>query len=202
MEYFELLDEKGGKLGRVKERNAVHRDGDLHGGSHVWVVRLERETGGWNDGSCPGQNEGERIRVEVLLQRRRMDKDSFPGCLDVSCAGHMTAGEDFLSTALRELEEELGIRAQASDLWFLHDQLVGGEYEFHGKPFRNYEVNHVYLLRTDFPLDAMHYQEEEISGLVWQEIGRIREALRAGSREYCIHLEELERLWDFFFRSR
>ena len=180
MEYFELLSEKGQKLGKLKEREAVHRDGDLHGGSHIWVIRRTKEGA-----------------VEVLLQRRRADQDSFPGCLDVSCAGHMTAGEDFLSTARRELREELGLSVREEDLIFLHDQRVGGEYAFHGRPFRNYEINYVYLLRPDFPLDGLRHQEEEIAGLCWQEIGQIRESLKDGSRQYCIHASELKELYRY-----
>ena len=137
MEYFELLNQRGEKLGRIKEREAVHRDGDIHGASHIWVVRR-----------------GEK-GDEVLLQKRRPDKDSFPGCLDTSCAGHMTAGEDFVSTALRELGEELGLTAAPEDLIFLERRYVEGEHVFHGRPFRNHEVFDVYLLRPDFPLEVV-----------------------------------------------
>lgn len=189
MEYFELLNEKGEKLGKTKERNAVHRDGDLHGGSHIWVIRRSPHPAYGDTG------------IEVLLQKRRADKDSFPGCLDVSCAGHMTEGEDFVSTALRELKEELGLSAQAEDLIFLHDQLVGGDFVFHGEPFRNYEVNHVYLLRPDFPLTGLHYQEEEISGLVWQDAGKIRRLLAADSADYCINHAEMERLFAYLTKT-
>lgn len=180
MEYFELLDETGRRLGRIKEREAVHRDGDLHGGSHIWVIRRTAD-----------------CLAEVLLQRRRADKDSFPGCLDVSCAGHMTAGEDFLSTARRELSEELGLSVREEDLIYLHSQQVGGDYVFHGRPFRNYEINHVYLLRPDFPLEGLRFQEEEIAGLEWQDICLIRERLAAGSKEYCIHEPELLELYRY-----
>jgi isopentenyldiphosphate isomerase len=29
--------------------------------------------------------------LQVLLQKRSPDKDSYPGCLDISCAGHIPA---------------------------------------------------------------------------------------------------------------
>lgn len=176
MEYFELLNQKGEKLGRIKEREAVHRDGDIHGASHIWVVRR-----------------GEK-GDEVLLQKRRPDKDSFPGCLDTSCAGHMTAGEDFVSTALRELGEELGLTAAPEDLIFLERRYVEGEHIFHGRPFRNHEVFDVYLLRPDFPLEGLTWQEEEIAGLVWQQAELVGEMLEAGSADYCIDPGEFETL--------
>ena len=37
-----------------------------------------------------------------------MSKDTFPGCWDSSCSGHVDAGEDYVAAARRELGEELG----------------------------------------------------------------------------------------------
>jgi len=50
--------------------------------------------------------------AQVLLQRRGFYKDRHPGKWDSSCAGHVDSGEDYLSAAKRELEEELGLLAQ------------------------------------------------------------------------------------------
>lgn len=180
MEYFELLDESGQKLGRCKERTRVHQDGDWHGGSHIWVVKREQNTGS----------------MLVLLQKRRMDKDSFPGCYDVSCAGHMTAGEDFLSTAIRELSEELNIIAKQEDLKFLFSQQVEGEYTFHKRPFRNREVNYVYLLEETVSLERLSYQKEEIESLKWIEIEQLRKKLLNEQNKFCIIPEELERVYE------
>ena len=47
------------------------------------------------------------------MQKRSLRKNSFPGCYDVSSAGHIKAGDDYLESALRELSEELGIVAKA-----------------------------------------------------------------------------------------
>jgi isopentenyl-diphosphate delta-isomerase len=44
----------------------------------------------------------------LFLQRRSMSKDTFPGCWDSSCSGHVDAGEDYLVAARREMGEELG----------------------------------------------------------------------------------------------
>jgi isopentenyl-diphosphate delta-isomerase type 1 len=44
----------------------------------------------------------------LFLQKRSMSKDTFPGCWDSSCSGHVDAGEDYLIAARRELGEELG----------------------------------------------------------------------------------------------
>ena len=88
-EYFDLLSPTGEPLGITKERNAVHRDGDWHPSVHIFVIQGDR----------------------VLLQRRKWDKESFPGKLDLACTGHVDAGEDYLTAARRELQEELNLAA-------------------------------------------------------------------------------------------
>ena len=56
---------------------------------------------------------------DCLLQKRSMLKDRLPGVWDSSAAGHLNAGEDYLPAAVRELEEELGLRAEPSQLELL-----------------------------------------------------------------------------------
>lgn len=98
LEFFDILDENGNKTGRIKERSLVHEDGDIHGTVHIWI---RRKTGKGYD---------------LLLQKQKQTKDSFPGCYDISSAGHISAGDEPLETALRELEEELGIKAEPEQL--------------------------------------------------------------------------------------
>ncbi|EIC28964.1 NUDIX hydrolase [Methylomicrobium album] len=45
----------------------------------------------------------------LFLQKRSMLKDLNPGLWDTSAAGHVDAGEDYNSCAVRELREELGV---------------------------------------------------------------------------------------------
>jgi len=47
-------------------------------------------------------------RAELFVQKRSAAKDTFPGCWDSSCSGHVDAGEDYPVAARRELGEELG----------------------------------------------------------------------------------------------
>jgi 16S rRNA (adenine1518-N6/adenine1519-N6)-dimethyltransferase len=49
---------------------------------------------------------------ELLLQKRSRWKDRHPQLWDSSAAGHVGAGEEYDATALRELQEELGVRAE------------------------------------------------------------------------------------------
>ena len=45
----------------------------------------------------------------LFLQKRAPTKDENPGLWDTSAAGHVNSGEDYITSADRELEEELGI---------------------------------------------------------------------------------------------
>ena len=189
IEMFPLCDEDGKFTGELKERTAVHRDGDLHGGSHIWII--EKHAG----------------VTRVLLQKRSDDKDSFPGCYDCSCAGHVDAGENFLSTAIRELKEELSIDAREEELEFLFRQRVGGEYNFYGERFANNEVNFVYLVKTNVDIEKLTFLKEEIQGLCWKNADEVLEILKKqderesrGEKDvyapgsYCIWTDEFEKV--------
>ena len=80
-EYFDLYDADGRPLGRAKARDDVHRDGDWHRSSHVWIFT--------SDG-------------RLLFQRRAPDKDTWPGRLDASIGGHYRSGEAGPSGVVRE----------------------------------------------------------------------------------------------------
>lgn len=49
---------------------------------------------------------------DVFLQKRSRWKDRHPLRWDSSAAGHVSSGEDYDATAIRELDEELGVSAQ------------------------------------------------------------------------------------------
>ena len=71
MEYLDICDENGQPTGQCITRSEAHRQGILHRTAHVWIVRKENG------------------RTEVLLQKRSMQKESFPGLYDTSSAGHI-----------------------------------------------------------------------------------------------------------------
>jgi isopentenyl-diphosphate delta-isomerase type 1 len=45
----------------------------------------------------------------ILLQKRALDMSTYPGCWDISAAGHVDEGETYEAAAKRELQEELGL---------------------------------------------------------------------------------------------
>ena len=89
-ELLDIYDERNLHLG-VKERAAVHRDGDWHRVFHCWVVWRDAQGSDW-----------------LLLQRRGAHKPTFPLHLAVTVGGHYRAGET-VEDGLREVREELGV---------------------------------------------------------------------------------------------
>lgn len=180
MELLDVLDDSGRPSGLVRERTLVHRRGDFHRTSHVWIVR-----------------KGQDGVYELLLQKRSRDKDSFPGCYDTSSAGHIPAGAGYEESALRELFEELGIRAQAEDLHLAgyHDSRFSGE--FYGKPFKNHEINAVYLYLEPVDESSLKIQESEVESVHWMDLDAVIEEVRKENPKFCLYLEELLLVKDY-----
>ncbi len=179
MEILDIVDEEGRPTGETVERERAHREGILHRTAHVWVLR-ER------DG-----------KTEILLQKRSRNKDSFPGLYDTSSAGHIPAGVDFVPSALRELEEELGLRAEASQLSCAGSFRIRYEKEFHGRLFRDNEFARVYVYREPLDESALRPQESEIEELRWFDLREVRAALPARRDKFCVPSEALEILVRF-----
>src|SRR4030042_2516072 len=53
---------------------------------------------------------------KVLTQQRSATKDLYPNCWDLSVGGHVNFGKTFEETAVRELDEEIGLDLKKEDL--------------------------------------------------------------------------------------
>ena len=182
MEFFDIRNTDGSLTGKVKERHLVHQDGDLHGTVHIFIVRK-------------GTDE-----PEILLQKRSVCKDSFPGCYDISSAGHLSTGQDFMEAALRELEEELGIHANEEDLRFIGYHEGYDRETFYGKPFINHEISAIYLYEKEVDITTLTLQEEEVESVCWFPFSLCKEKAASGDKEYCLFESELEILEPYIMR--
>lgn len=168
MEYFDVCDDRGEPTGEIVSREEAHRLGIRHRTAHVWVVR--RLDGRW----------------QALLQKRSMGKDSFPGKYDTSAAGHIQAGDEPLESALRELREELGIRARPEALRFAGTFDIKYEKVFHGKPFRDDELAHVYVYGGPVDAAALALQAEEVERVDWFDVEDLWRDLPARRDLFCV----------------
>ncbi|TAN40954.1 MAG: NUDIX domain-containing protein [Nitrospirae bacterium] len=95
---------------------------------------------------------------DLLLQKRSMKKDVAPGKWDTSVGGHMSPGEDLITAAMREMEEELGVVPDNTELLYSYihsnvyeSELVNTYSCVHNGPFsfNGDEIDEVRFWRLD-----------------------------------------------------
>ena len=86
-ELFDVVDENDIPTGTAT-RAEVHSKNLLHRAVHIFVLNKNGD---------------------LWLQKRSLRKDMNPGVWDSSVSGHLDAGEEYLTAAVRELGEEVGI---------------------------------------------------------------------------------------------
>ncbi len=88
-EIFDVVDEDDHVVGQAT-RKEVHKQKLLHRVSNVFVFNS---------------------KGEMLVQKRSLSKDEYPGRFTSSVSGHLDAGETYEQAALREMYEEVGLVA-------------------------------------------------------------------------------------------
>ena len=114
-----------------------------------------------------------------------MNKDSFPGRYDTSSAGHIQAGDEPEESAIRELHEELGIKASVDDLQFVDTFVIQYEKEFYGKMFKDSEIAFVYVYTKPVNIDELTLQKEELDGVEWFNLEYVYEECRKHNQKFC-----------------
>ncbi|HMK42855.1 MAG TPA: NUDIX domain-containing protein [Dissulfurispiraceae bacterium] len=164
-ELIEVVAPDGRVLDTVS-RSAVHGNPDL---LHKVVHILVFNTAG-----------------ALLLQRRSMKKDVAPGRWDTSVGGHVSPGEDNMTAALREMEEELGIAA-GGDLAFLYSYI-------HSNPYES-ELVHTYCTIHDGPFSFNAEEIDEVRFWLLSDLAELGDSallsdnFRHELRSYLHHIE-------------
>ena len=179
-ELLDIVDETGQPTGEIVDRETAHAKGVLHRTSHVWLARKKNG------------------KIQILLQKRAKHKSSFPGCYDISSAGHIPAGDRYEISALRELKEELGVKAEEKDLIYCGDRKVIWDDVFFGKPFHDRQISRVFLLWLDKEESEFTIQEEEVDSVLWMDFEQCYAGVQNGLFQNCIVLEELQMLMSAF----
>jgi len=174
VEYLDIVDENGRPTGDIVERGKAHAEGIRHRTAHVWLLR--RKNG----------------RMQILLQKRSVVKDSYPGCYDISSAGHIPAGVGFEESALRELREELGVTAEPAELIPCGARLLSTDDVFHGNPFHERQYSKVFALWHDAEESDFTLQKEEVESVLWMDFDECIAAVRGNTIKHCVFPGELD----------
>lgn len=87
-ELIDVLDENGVKTGEILTRKEIHKRGLWHRAIAVAVINEQNQ---------------------ILVQQRSFKKEKNTGMWDISVAGHISSGQDALSAASREINEEISV---------------------------------------------------------------------------------------------
>ena len=162
---MELLDVYNST--RERTGRTIPRGGEIRPGERLLVVHV-----------CVMND-----RHEMLIQRRQITKDRYPGCWDLSAGGFVQSGETSEDAVLRELREEMGITVGTDALSFLFTE-----------PF-SYILDDFYLARCSVPLSSLTLQPEEVSEARWASQDEI-ETLISDSRFVDYALSCIRRVFD------
>ncbi|KQC28839.1 NUDIX hydrolase [Flagellimonas eckloniae] len=140
-ELVDILDENGNFTGQTCLKSEAHQTGLFHPTVHVWFYTTDGK---------------------MLFQKRGKDKKTFPLLWDVSVAGHIGASEPIVEAAIREVEEEIGLKVSASDL----DKIgIFKSMQKHSESLIDNEFHHTFLCRLSAPLQDLVKQESEVDDL-------------------------------------
>ena len=173
MELLDIVDRYAQPTGFTVDRDTAHAEGIRHRTAHVWILRRRGN------------------QVQVLLQKRSACKDSFPGCYDISSAGHIPAGVDFLPSALRELKEELGLDARPEELHYCGRRRILNRRIFNDRPFWDNQISNVYYMWRDVEPNELSLQASEVESVEWMDFGDCLRRVEAKSFPHCISPQEL-----------
>lgn len=179
MELIDILDENGVFTGEVLPRDEVHKKGLWH---RAIVVAIINENN------------------QILLQQRSVTKEKNAGMWDISVAGHISSGQDALSAAAREINEEvsvlLGYRTEIKDFRYMY--CFRKEQKF-SETFIERQFYDFFVLRTTGVDDkTLYFQTEEVQAVKFVDLTEIQRMIQ--NHEIVDRPEVYQVLTNYLFR--
>lgn len=141
-EIIDIVTETGEPTGKTALKSEAHKNGWWHNTIHLWLYTT---------------------KGEILLQQRSHKKDIFPLLWDVSAAGHIDAGEPMEKAAIREVEEELGLKLNPDNLTKIGVHQHASSYA--NGTIQDNEFHHVFVAELKVNLKDLKPQEEEVEAI-------------------------------------
>ena len=149
-EFWSILDENGNVTGRLHERGKPMQTGEFHLTVSIWI---ENDNG------------------EYLISKRSPNKLS-PNLWECT-GGNAVAGDDSLTTALKEAKEELGIILEPQNGRMIKNRL------------RTCVCNHcladVWLFRQNIDISTVTLDPEETCDVMWASRSQIDRMIDEGT---------------------
>ena len=168
-ENIDVLNEDRTKTGEVRLIDDIHWYGLLHSSARIWIMNSAKE---------------------ILLQHRDSSSLEHPDTWDASAAGHISAGDDSLGTALEEVKQEIGVQLVESDLKFL-GTLKKNNVSSDGK-FKDHSFEDIYLVQKDIAISDLVMERGEVSNLKWVPLEEFKKMVHEKDPQLVPHPEEYE----------
>lgn len=155
-ELIDVLDENGVKTGEILPRDEIHKRGLWHRSIVVAIINEKNE---------------------VLLQQRAVNKEKNAGMWDISVAGHISTGQNALSAAAREINEEvsvsLGYNVDIKSFRYMFSYRTQQKY---GKDFIENQFYDFFILRKEnLDIENIKMQETEVQAIKFVSINELIE---------------------------
>lgn len=162
-EFFDIVDENNKPLGFKKNRKEVHATmQDWHRATHIWIIN--------DDG-------------KVLCQQRSPAKDVNPGKWQSFFGGHLKAGQTYLSNAIEELSEELGLSVQSAEL--VPVRILKSNQAKH--------FGQVFILQWNGDIEHLRFKDNEVATVRWMALDEIKTQIKEGF--FCNNIDPEVEKW-------
>ena len=155
-EMLDVLNENGIKTGEILPRSEIHKRGLWHRAIVVAVVNEKNE---------------------ILLQQRSNSKEKNAGLWDISVAGHISSGQDALSAATREINEEvsvnLGFNVEVKEFRFMYS--FRKQQIFRDDFIENQFYDFFVLRQQGLNKDSIKFQASEVQDIKFVSISELNE---------------------------
>ncbi|MCL2420920.1 MAG: NUDIX domain-containing protein [Defluviitaleaceae bacterium] len=150
-EFWDIIDENGNATGRIHERGKPMKKDDYH--LEVYVC-IENDKG------------------EYLISQRSPNK-TFPNMWECT-GGNAVAGDDSLTTALKEAKEELGISLKPQNGRMVQHRLPCGGVGCNG-------LIDVWLFRQNVDISTVVLKPDETCNVMWASRDEINRMIDEGT---------------------
>ena len=152
-EYIDIVNNTGEPTGQSAPKTEIHSKGLYHNTVHIWLYTS---------------------KGNILLQQRAASKAICPLLWDVSVAGHVDAGETLTEAAIREIEEEIGLKIQEKNLKKIG---VFPCFQTYPNGMIDNEFHHTFTALLNVNLSELSPQKEEVEALKLVNISEFKDLL-------------------------
>ncbi len=146
-ELFDILDVNGAPTGKMKPRGIPFTDGEYRRVVHIVILSTDNK---------------------MLIQQRQFFKSGYPGQWDLTVGGSALAGENGREAAQRELEEEIGLKLDFTDV----RPIITLAFD------RGFDDFFVFV--KDVNINTLVLQKEEVRDVKWADCKTVLEMIKTG----------------------